>query len=288
MRHIKIILSCWVLCLCFPAFADGVVYEVSKGKQRLYLGGTIHLLRPSDFPLPQEYEKAYQSSQKIVFETDLEKAQSPEFGQRFAQAMILPNQQTLRDILEPETWAALQAYANQSQYPLSQTMMYSPAMHSMLIVLAESKKVGVGDGVDAFYYKKAREDKKIVDELESADMVITYMQGLNQEDPNQTIKNTLKDINELPTTLADMIAAWKKGDLNSLQKNMGEKLKEESVLAYNLLVVKRNQNWLPQIEAMLKTPETEFILVGSLHLSGPDGLLIALKKDGYKVRSIAF
>lgn len=276
-----------LLLFCsLSTFADGVVYEVSKGKQKLYLAGTIHLLRASDFPLPMEYEQAYQRSSKIVFETDMEKAQSPEFGQRFSQSMLLPNQQTLKDVLTPQVWSELQAYADKSQYPLSQTMVFSPAMHSILIVLAESKKMGIGEGVDAFYYKKAKTDNKPLGELESVEDVLSYMQMLKTEDPNVTIQSALKEIDELPNLLTQMIGAWRAGNVEEIQKSLGDKMKEESQITYETLVVKRNQKWLPQIEAMLKTPEIEFVLVGSLHLSGSDGLLKALIADGYKVNPL--
>jgi uncharacterized protein YbaP (TraB family) len=55
---------------------------------------------------------------------------------------------------------------------------------------------------------------------------------------------------------------------------------------YQQLLVKRNQAWMPQIEAFLQTPETEMVLVGSAHLLGSDGLLIQLEKAGYTVTQL--
>jgi hypothetical protein len=34
---------------------------------------------------------------------------------------------------------------------------------------------------------------------------------------------------------------------------------------------------------ILKSPETELILTGALHLAGKDGLLVQLRQHGYKV-----
>ena len=123
------------LLVGFKAFAASPVYEISKGSQKLFLAGTIHVLRPQDFPLPVAFDLAYRQAQIIVLETDLQKVQSPEFGQRFAQAMLLPDNQTLKDVLAPDVWTSLQQYAAQSQFPLSQTMMYNPAMVSIMICL---------------------------------------------------------------------------------------------------------------------------------------------------------
>ncbi|HOY21845.1 MAG TPA: TraB/GumN family protein [Cellvibrio sp.] len=264
--------------------ADSTVYEITKGKNKIYLAGTIHMLRAQDFPQPVEFDAAYGASQKIFFETDLQKAKEPAFGQRFAQAMMLPNNTTLKDVLDADTWAALQAFSAKSQYPLSQTMMYNPAMTSILISMTEAKKFGAGDGIDAHYDKAARADNKIISELESADDVIAYMKLFAQEDPNKVINSTLKDAENLQGYFESMIASWKSGDLDALDKEMGQKMKAETPNAYQALVVNRNKKWFPQIEQMFKTPEVEMVLVGTLHLSGSDGLLAQLKKSGYQVK----
>lgn len=265
-------------------FAVSTVYEISKGKNKIYVAGTIHMLRDADFPLPAEFNAAYQKAQKIYFETDLQKARAPEFGQHFAQTMMLPNNNTLKDVLDAETWAALQAFSAKSQYPLRQTMMFNPAMTSILITMTESKKIGVGDGVDAYYDKAARTDNKFIGELETGDDVISYMKSFAQEDPNKIIASTLSDMENIANDLDKMIGAWKAGDLDLLDKELGEKMRTETPNAYQTLVIDRNKKWLPKIEQMFKTPEIEMVLVGSLHLSGKDGLLAQLKKSGYKVK----
>jgi len=81
-----------------------------------------------------------------------------------------------------------------------------------------------------------------------------------------------------------MTASWKAGDLDTLDKEMGQKMKEETPNVYQALVVDRNKKWLPQLEQMFKTQEVEMVLVGALHLSGSDGLLAQLKKSGYQVK----
>ena len=264
--------------------ADSAVYEITKGKNKIYLAGTIHMLRAQDFPQPVEFDAAYGASQKIFFETDLQKAKEPAFGQRFAQAMMLPNNTTLKDVLDADTWAALQAFSAKSQYPLSQTMIYNPAMTSILISMTEAKKFGAGDGIDAYYDKAARTDNKAIGELETGDEVIESMKLFAQEDPNKIINSTLKDVEGIQAYFESMIASWKSGDLDALDKEMGQKMKEETPNAYQALVIDRNKKWFPQIEQMFKTPEVEMVLVGALHLSGSDGLLAQLKKSGYQVK----
>ena len=63
------------------ANADTSLYEVSKGAQKIYLGGTIHVLRASDYPLPAEFEQAYEKSDVVVLETgSFRDEPHPEYG----------------------------------------------------------------------------------------------------------------------------------------------------------------------------------------------------------------
>jgi hypothetical protein len=283
-KTIRILVVLTGLIFSHSLLADSAVYEITKGKNKIYMAGTIHMLRAQDFPPPAEFDAAYQASQKLFFEIDLQKAKTPEFGQRFMQAMMLPNNGTLKDVLDADTWAALQVFSAKTQYPLSQTMMFNPAMTSILIAMTEAKKFGVADGIDAFYDKAARTDNKAIGELESADDVIAYMALFAQEDPNKIINSTLKDMESLQSQFETMVASWRSGDLDALDKEMGQKMKAETPNAYQALVVDRNKKWLPQVREMFKTPEVEMVLVGSLHLSGNDGLLAQLKKSGYQVK----
>ena len=285
-KAIRTLLSLTALIFSHGVLAGSAVYEITKGNNKGYLAGTIHMLRAQDFPPPAEFDSAYRASQTIIFETDLQKAKEPEFGQRFAQAMMLPNNKTLKAVLDADTWAELQVFSAKTQYPLSQTMMFNPAMTSILISMTEAKKLGVGDGIDAYYDNAARADNKVIGELESADDVIAYMKLFAQEDPNKIISSTLKDAEDLQNVFESMVASWKSGDLDALDKEMGQKMKAETPNAYQALVVDRNKKWLPQIKQMFKTTEVEMVLVGALHLSGNDGLLTQLKKSGYQVKPV--
>ena len=73
-----------LLSLCLQAAS---VWKVSNDQHNLYIGGTIHVLTPKDYPLAKEYDLAYQAADKVIFETDMEAVSSPEFGQKM---MVTP------------------------------------------------------------------------------------------------------------------------------------------------------------------------------------------------------
>ena len=55
---------------------------------------------------------------------------------------------------------------------------------------------------------------------------------------------------------------------------------------YQRLLVDRNRNWLPKIEALFARKGRAFVVVGAAHLVGPDGLLAMLKAKGYTIEQM--
>ena len=55
---------------------------------------------------------------------------------------------------------------------------------------------------------------------------------------------------------------------------------------YDNLLVTRNNNWMPKLVEYLQTPETEFVLVGAMHMAGDAGLIAQLQQAGYTVAKL--
>ncbi|PUA27342.1 MAG: polysaccharide biosynthesis protein GumN [Cellvibrio sp. 79] len=275
------------LLLLSPAvFAETSLYEVSKGANKIYLGGTIHVLRNSDYPLPREFELAYENSQVLVLETDPKKSNSPEFGQQFAQVFMYSGGKNLAQDLQPKLWQELQSYADKNQFPLGQMSMFKAVFVSLSISLAEMQKrgYGLGQGVDMYFYQKADLAQKPLQELESAEDVLRHMKALTELDANQVISSALRDVKKMDKALNVALKHWRAGELEKLDKELAADMRKETPDVYQRLLVDRNNEWLPTIEKLIITEETELILVGALHLSGKEGLLAQLKKRGYDIK----
>ena len=55
---------------------------------------------------------------------------------------------------------------------------------------------------------------------------------------------------------------------------------------FNTLLTERNQNWLPMLTTMMNSPETEFVLVGTMHLAGDKSVLALLAEQGYHIEQL--
>ncbi|MCL2480953.1 MAG: TraB/GumN family protein [Spirochaetaceae bacterium] len=58
-----------VLFFALYLHAETSVWKISNGDNILYIGGTIHILRESDYPLPEPFYTAFDESEIIVFES---------------------------------------------------------------------------------------------------------------------------------------------------------------------------------------------------------------------------
>ena len=263
------------------------VWKVSNDKNTLYIGGTIHLLKEESFPLPTEYDKAYALSDKLIFETDIEATQSPEFQQKVMGHLILTDGSTLESHLTTETFQALKAHLQSKGIPIENFQPLKPAAVALTISVLEFQANGfLQQGVDQYYSSKAKSDSKAQGWLESIDEQIGFITSLGQGESDKMISYTLEDLESLPQQLNALLQVWEEGNLDKMEALMVTDMQEQAPQMYKDLLVNRNNNWLPKITQMLNNPQTEFVLIGAAHLAGEDSVLNKLKAKGYKIEKL--
>jgi uncharacterized protein YbaP (TraB family) len=263
------------------------VWKVTHGKNTTYIGGTIHLLKEESFPLPSEYDKAYGLSDKLVFETDIDATQTPEFQQRALGQFLLTDGSKMENHLSPSTFQALKRYLSSKGIPIENFQPLKPAAVALTISVLEFQANGfLQQGVDQYYTSKAKADGKAQSWLESVDEQLGLITNLGKGEDDQMIKYTLEDLDELPQYLDKLLHSWKSGDLNEMETFMINDMKREAPDMYKAILVDRNNNWIPKITNMLNDKQTEFVLVGVAHLAGEDSVLKKLEAKGYKVEKL--
>ncbi len=276
-------------CLAFvPAslWGQSSVWKISKGDHSLYIGGTCHVLRPTDYPLPAEFDLAYTDSDQVVFEIDPASLQDPAFGMSLMQSCSYTDGRSLKTVLSPKAYAALAAQGKQSNLPIEVLDGMKPGMAVMLVSLQEMMKLGVSqEGVDLHYAARADADGKTTGALETAEFQVQMIAAMGEGNESEFVLFSLQDMAQIPELFEELIASWRSGDLSELNTLFIDDMKQCPAL-YQEMLVKRNRNWLPKLVTMLTTPETEFVLVGVGHAVGEDGLLALLKAKGYTVEQV--
>ena len=284
----KILLSITlVLILSTQSLAESSVWKSQKDGSVIFLGGSFHLLRPADFPLPPEFDKAYKASDLLVFETDLGKFNDASTQQKLMAKAMYADGSTIDKHLSPRTYRLLNEYCTANGLPLENLKHFKQSIISLTILSVELAKLGVAQqGVDIFFYQAAAKDQKATEGLETIDEQIQFIVGMGEGNEDAFISQTLKDMESIKQDYETMVKAWKKGDARKLNALFVAEIKTKMPKLYKELLADRNKKWLPLIEAYHKTPEKEFILVGAGHLVGPDGIIEALRRKGYKVEKL--
>ncbi len=266
-----------------PAIADPV-WRIEKDGRWLYLAGSIHILRAADYPLPEAFETAYRSADRLVFETDIAATRDPGFMAEMDRALRLPEGERLSHKLSPSLRQRIEAALQPQGLSLEAFDTHAPAMLSMTLTLLELGKLGVdAPGVDAWLYRRARTEGKPVAQLETPSQQIAFIAAMGRGEEEVLIRQTLTELETLERDFARMTRAWRSGDLRNLDRLMLEPMRQLSPKIYRSLILQRNRAWLPKIEGFIRDPGVELVVVGSAHLAGPDGLLRLLEERGYRV-----
>lgn len=286
-RHL--ILSCLLLLIIGShSQAESPVWRISKSGKELFVGGTFHLLSSTDHPLPEAFTQAYKNADSLVFETDIEKAQSPAFQMAMLKALTYQDERTLKDVLKPKTLESLKTFLAGRGLQLDNFAKFTPAGLGLMIAITEYQRLGMQPmyGVDVVYHQKATADKKPVNALESPEEQLEFIAKMGEGQDDEMITYTLEEIDRLPELINGMRRAWRTGNLKQLDELAMKDGREQFPKTYQSLITDRNDAWLMPIKQMLADNGTEFILVGALHLAGPDGLIAQLKKQGYKIENL--
>jgi uncharacterized protein YbaP (TraB family) len=259
------------------------VWKVSKGGNSLFLGGSIHILRPDDFPLPDAFDRAYLQSKLLVLEADVDQMADENVVQYLMSRMFLPDSKTLHTILEPDTYNLLDEACLEYGFSLDAFSTMKPSMVMTVLSMFQVQKFGfVEEGVDAFYQNRAKNENKSIRFLESVELQIDMLVSMGEGYENEYVLYSLEDFSTTDNYLAEIVNEWKTGDAVITEASLVD-MREEWPEMYKSMVFDRNAAWMPQIEEYLATGAVPFIVVGAAHLHGPDGLLIQLRNSGCTV-----
>jgi uncharacterized protein YbaP (TraB family) len=287
LRTLQLLLVFLIFVVAIPAHSASPVWKITKGDKQLFIGGTIHLLTQDDYPLPPSFEEAYSQSVLLVLETDIQKLQGPEFQQTLVRELTYPNGQSLQQVLSKETYQSLEDYCSRRGFPVANIVKFKPGMVSMLLTIIELQRLGlVGTGVDEFYSLKATNDMKGLAHLETISEQLAYISTMGEGREDEMIAYTLQENEVLSEVMQALKEAWRQGDTLMLEKIALTSAMGEFPKIYDSLIAKRNNAWVPQIEAMLETNEVEFVLVGALHLVGDKGVLAQLSARGCNIQML--
>ena len=131
-------------------------------------------------------------------------------------------------------------------------------------------------------YNEATLAGKDILTLETIEEQLGFLDSLSAPIQADLVEQTLLELDTLETIMGTMVNAWQTGDVPTFEGLILEGFVDFQE-AYDALLVQRNQNWIPDIEALINQPEDYLVVVGAAHLVGDNSVVQLLQDKGYVV-----
>lgn len=265
------------------ARGESSVWTIKGKTNTVYLAGSVHALPKEHAEFPEQLERAYTAARLVVLEVDLDDLNPMEAVKFFAENGTLPADQTLKDVVGAADYGRVARLAASLEVPEVAISRLEPWAAALVLTQYALTRTGFDAalGIDMQITERARADGKPVDGLETVFDQLSVFDARSFEEQTRFLLDSADDAPNLDADLAQLITAWRTGDLKALEKEF-EKERARSPALYDALLGARNRKWLPQIESLLDDDQDVLVLVGTLHYVGKDGLLTLLKKRGHQ------
>lgn len=275
-----------------------LLWKACDADNCVYLLGSFHVLKPGDYPLSKDVDAALAKASQVVFEISPAEMQDKNAAaMALFKAGVRVDGTTLDNDLTPVQQAKFAAWAKKHGPELAKSGLngevlqrFRPWFVAIAITQLEYQAAGMLPeyGLDEHMTKAANSAGKQTLGLETVAEQVQFLSGLPMKDQVQMLEESLNDDGSTTGEIETLHNAWRAGDVDTLWKIMVEKMRDKYPDAYRAIDADRNAHWLPRLAAMLDTPGSKdtLVVVGSMHLLGPDGLVEGLKARGYKVERV--
>jgi uncharacterized protein YbaP (TraB family) len=286
-RRIAVIIALAFLATAHAAQAKTFAWKANGKGGAIYLIGSIHVMSESFYPLNPALEAAFTDSDLLVEEVDLAEMLEPTAQLSILSRGMLPGGQSLDKVLSPATMALVQKTVGDLGAPAGPLMRFKPWMLAIALQGMELAKIGFNPalGLDQHFYDQAKAGGKGVQGLETEEFQISRFDDMTAEQQDRMLAETLKELATEAAAVGKLGDAWKVGDVPAIERIALADLKSDPLM-YQRLLVERNKNWMPKIEALFARRGRALVVVGAAHLVGPDGLIAMLKAKGYTVEQL--
>ena len=266
--------------------ATPAIWRVQGAHGTVYLFGSIHVMRPNVDWQTAKVKQAFAASNVLYVEVanlDDSSAALP-----VAMQLGMDTAHPLSSKISKDDVALLDKAAKSMGLPGEQVFeRMQPWLASMTLSVMPMLKDGYApkSGIDVTLLAEAKDAGKTVKGFETMAQQIHLLADLPQAEQVKMLHRDLTETDKAAAEMNEMVAAWEKGDVDTIAKLENSELEQKDPAVYQRLVVERNQRWTSTLNGVLKDPSTGtvFVAVGAAHLAGPDSVIQMLEKDGWKV-----
>jgi uncharacterized protein YbaP (TraB family) len=266
------------------AWADGPPVWVIAGRgNTVYLFGSVHLLKPGEFSLQGSLLHAYEAAPAIYLEVDMDDLSASAVAAATAARAIDPQGRSHEQLMGSDAAQARESAAT-AGIDLSSLDHLEPWFAGLAIVTQTLAREGytAEAGVEQIVQQRAAADGKDILGLETLDEQLAALDSMEIGAQREFLLKALGDAHRPAGELQQFLRAWRDGDDQALAAELTTEFSGMPDL-YRSLMVDRNRRWAGKIAGLLEESQDYLVVVGALHLVGPDGLPGMLKERGYSV-----
>jgi uncharacterized protein YbaP (TraB family) len=267
---------------------NSLLWEISgeQVSRPSYLYGTIHLIGKNDFFLTEATRTAFERSELVAFEINLEEMSNPLALLPIMTKAFMRGDTTLRDLLDEESLSLVKGHFQKIGLPFAFFERIKPMF---LAALAGEEALGGAEGRDGVtsyeleFMSMARRAGKKMAGLETIEFQLSLFDSIPYAVQAQMLVESIRGGDE-GGQIDQLVALYKAQNLEGLRAMIQKE--GASFSAYEeLLLHQRNRKWIPAMENMMKRQQV-FFAVGAGHLPGPQGVIALLRSAGYTLRPL--
>ena len=287
MKHSRrfdvVMIVCALVAGAGRATAEPAIWVIKGPHATVYLFGTIHALAKDQSWHSVKIDAAVQQSQTLCLEVP--NAEDAAAIQPLMMQLGFDAAHPLSSKLTPDQLAKLNKAA--AALPGGETILepMKPWLAAVMISVLPVLQAGYDpeSGVEFAIKPEFTKANKDVKGFETAEQQIHLFADMSDKAQLDFLVSELDDAASAVGEFKQLLAAWYAGDVEKINSINNAELRDKHPDLFQVLVVKRNQNFTEQIRNLLAGDGVSFVAVGAGHLVGKEGVLAMLEKQGYKV-----
>jgi hypothetical protein len=257
------------------------LWKTQSATATVYLLGSIHVGTPDVYPLDVRIEQAFERSDTLVLETNVDDSEMADQMAAIVERALLPPGESLFARLDPELVTRLHAKLTSLGLDPARFDGFELWFLSLVMSSAELEQAGYSGefGIDA-YFRRRSEGKMPIVALEAVEDQIELLLEMSGTAQEEDIRRALEE--DQTEFLGRMFEDWAVGDVQALEREMAE-MRRDYPEAFDNLFTRRNRTMAEGVLGYLGKQGTYFVVVGAGHLVGPGCVIELLRARGFHV-----
>ncbi len=261
------------------------LWKISDANSSIYLLGSAHMATEEFYPMPKVVEDAFAKSSELALEINSEDSLIAAQVQALMMKHAFYPKGDRLDLHVPNSLLDRMDSICRDWKILSGSFYgMKPWMTSITLGLVALQRLGMNTelGIDKHFATRAMQRNMKILSLEKAEEQLSIFYEMPDSLQYELLDYTLKDIGQATSMMDSLQKAWLDGDTLAMEHIAMREFEDPKYLPLKKrLYEDRNYKMAQQLSLWLKKDRKVFVVVGSAHTVGKDGIPQILRKNGY-------